>query len=45
MIVIFPVVVRDHAGSAVQPHRGCRQSGLLGARQHVPQWMDGDLAR
>ena len=40
----FPVAMRDHPGSAVQPHGGRWQSRLLGARQHVPQWMDGDLA-
>ena len=43
-VLLFPVVVRDHIGCAVQLDCGGWKGGVLGARQHVPQWMDGDLA-
>ena len=35
------MVVRDHIGCAVQLDCGRGEGGVLGARQHVPQWMDG----
>ena len=35
------MVVRDHIGCAVQLDCGGWEGGVLGARQHVPQWMDG----
>ena len=35
------MVVRDHIGCAVQLDCGRWEGGVLGARQHVPQWMDG----
>ena len=35
------MVVRDYIGCAVQPDCGRWEGGVLGARQHVPQWMDG----
>ena len=35
------MVVRDHIGCAVQLDCGRWEGRVLGARQHVPQWMDG----